>query len=180
MGTTRRAAYGTALFFVVAPFVVAGVVPWAVTQYDRGPGTGGLRTVALVLGVLLVAAGLPVLVSAFVRFAVEGRGTPAPIAPTEQLVVGGLYRWVRNPMYLAVLSIIVGQAGILWQPGLLVYAAIVAVAVVGFVLGYEQPELARTYGSAYDDYRAAVPGWWPARHPYPRREPARGSGSPAP
>ena len=105
--------------------------------------------------------GIVVLVPAFVQFAMEGIGTPAPVAPTERLVVGGLYRYVRNPMYLAVLSIIVGQALVLGQPGLLVYAAVVALAFGIFVAAYEEPTLHRRYGAEYDAYRQAVPAWWP-------------------
>jgi hypothetical protein len=76
-------------------------------------------------------------------------------------VVRGLYRYVRNPMYLAVLAVIVGQALLLGRPVLLSYAAIVAAAFVAFVYGYEQPTLARRYGAEYEAYRRAVPAWWP-------------------
>ena len=74
------------------------------------------------LGIALVAAGLVGLVAAFVRFVSEGRGTPAPIAATDELVVGGTYRYVRNPMYVAVVAIIVGQVLIFGSLGLLAYA----------------------------------------------------------
>ena len=108
-----------------------------------------------------MVAGAVVLVQAFVRFVTEGLGTPAPVAPTEHLVVGGLYRYVRNPMYLAVLAVIVGQALLLGQPSLFVYGAVVALAFVAFVKGYEEPTLSERYGADYDVYRKAVPGWWP-------------------
>ncbi len=119
-----------------------------------------------VVGAILLAAGAVVLVHAFARFVVEGAGTPAPVAPTARLVVGGLYRYVRNPMYLAVLAVIVGQGLVLGRPGLFGYAAAVAVAVVTFVHGYEQPVLARTFGAEYGAYRRAVPGWWPRLRPW--------------
>ena len=93
----------------------------------------------------------------------EGIGTPAPVAPTRHLVVGGLYRWVRTPMYLAVLAVIVGQALVLGQPVLLPYAAAVGVAVAAFVRGYEEPALRDQFGAEYDAYRRSVPGWWPRR-----------------
>jgi protein-S-isoprenylcysteine O-methyltransferase Ste14 len=149
------------LFFFAAPGVMAGLVPWLITQYDD-PGT----TVAVVSGSLLVAVGLAALVACFVRFVREGRGTPAPVAPTRDLVVGGLYRWVRNPMYLAVAAIILGQAVIFASAGLLVWLAIFGVAVVTFVTAYEEPTLRETYGDSYDAYRAAVPGWWPRLTPW--------------
>jgi protein-S-isoprenylcysteine O-methyltransferase Ste14 len=117
-------------------------------------------------GAILVTTGVVVLLSAFARFVTEGVGTPAPIAPTERLVVGGLYRYVRNPMYLAVASTIVGQALLLGRPILLLYAATFAVTVVAFVRGYEEPTLRDRYGDEYELYRRAVPGWWPRRTPW--------------
>ena len=158
------AAAGTATFFAAAPGVVAGVVPWALTGWHEGDP--GAPVPARVAGWALVVAGTAVLVAAFVRFAREGRGTPAPVAPTEVLVVGGLYRYVRNPMYLAVLSVVAGQALVLWRPVLVAYGAALAVAFVAFVLGYEEPTLRRRYGAGYDRYRAAVPGWWPRLRPW--------------
>ncbi|MEO8423911.1 MAG: isoprenylcysteine carboxylmethyltransferase family protein [Actinomycetota bacterium] len=113
-----------------------------------------------------IVVGVGVLVLAFVRFVVEGSGTPAPVAPIEQLVVGGLYRYVRNPMYLAVEAIIFGQGLALGQLSLLWYAAIIMSAFVLFVRGYEEPALARRFGGSYQTYRRAVPAWWPRRHPW--------------
>jgi protein-S-isoprenylcysteine O-methyltransferase Ste14 len=104
---------------------------------------------------------------AFVRFVVEGIGTPAPVAPTQNLVVGGLYRHVRNPMYLAVGATIVGQGLLLGRPILLLYAAAFAAVVFAFVLGYEEPTLARQFGAQYEAYRRAVPGWWPRLRRWP-------------
>jgi protein-S-isoprenylcysteine O-methyltransferase Ste14 len=92
------------------------------------------------------------------------------VAPTERLVVRGLYRYVRNPMYLAVLAVITGQALLLGRPVLLGYAAIVGAAFAAFVHWYEQPTLAWRYGAQYDAYRQAVPRWWP-RLPHARRRP---------
>jgi protein-S-isoprenylcysteine O-methyltransferase Ste14 len=119
-----------------------------------------------VAGLVLLAAGLLVLLHAFMRFVGEGVGTPAPIAPTQQLVVGGPYRYVRNPMYLAVTAVIVGQALALGQPRLLLYAAAVGGATAAFAHGYEEPTLARHFGAQYEAYRRAVPAWRPRRHPW--------------
>ncbi len=166
--TNYRAAAGSALFLLVAPGVVTGVVPWWITGWESGPAWWLPLRVA---GAVLVVAGLGSLLHAFARFVVEGNGTPAPVAPTAELVVGGLYRYVRNPMYLAVLALLVGQALLLSRPVLLAYAAAVALAVVSFVRGYEEPTLRRTYGAAYDAYCADVPGWWPRTRPATRRAP---------
>ncbi len=115
---------------------------------------------------MLLVVSVPVLVRAFWQFAVEGLGTPAPVAPTKTLVVGGLYRYVRNPMYLAVLGAIVGQALLLGQPRLLIYALVILTAFVSFVRWYEEPTLTRQFGAEYDAYRKAVPAWWPRRRPW--------------
>ena len=164
MSTSRaRSALGSGLFLVVAPGIVAGLVPWWLTG---GWETGTTWPPLQVLGALLLVAGAIVLVDAFVRFVVEGVGTPAPVAPTQRLVVGGLYRHVRNPMYLAVGATIVGQALLLGRPILLLYAAAFAVVVLAFVRGYEEPTLARQFGAEYEDYRRAVPGWWPRLRPW--------------
>jgi len=114
----------------------------------------------------MIGAGLAVLLSAFLRFVLEGIGTPAPVAPTERLVVGGLYRYVRNPMYLAVAALILGQALLLGQAGLLLYTAAFGVTVAAFVHGYEEPVLRRRFGAHYETYRRAVPAWWPRRTPW--------------
>jgi protein-S-isoprenylcysteine O-methyltransferase Ste14 len=157
---TRTAAVGSALFFLLAPCVVAGVIPWWLTRWDmRQPLVDGVATRAV--GVLLIVVGAPVLITAFVRFVVEGTGTPAPVAPTKRLVVGGLYRYVRNPMYLAVLAIIVGQALLLGQRPLLTYALVVWAFFALFVKVYEEPTLRRRYGEQYDSYCRVVPGWIP-------------------
>jgi protein-S-isoprenylcysteine O-methyltransferase Ste14 len=153
-----KAAAGSLLFLFVAPGVVAGLIPWLITGWDAAGDVPGALVAA---GVALTAAGAVVLLHAFARFVVEGLGTPAPVAPTERLVVGGLYRYVRNPMYLAVAATIVGQALILGRPTLLLYALLFGAVVWAFVRFYEEPTLARRYGAEYDAYRRAVPGWWP-------------------
>jgi protein-S-isoprenylcysteine O-methyltransferase Ste14 len=159
---TPAAALGTAAFFAAAPGVMAGAIPWALTGWDVRADWGAAR----VAGAALAACGAAVLVQAFVRFVREGRGTPSPAAPTERLVVGGLYRYVRNPMYEAVAATIVGQALILGRPGLLLYAALFAATVAAFVYGYEEPTLADQFGTDYEAYRRAVPRWIPRLRPW--------------
>jgi protein-S-isoprenylcysteine O-methyltransferase Ste14 len=164
-----RAAAGSVLFFLLAPCVVAGLVPWWLTRWQVRsplPFWNPLR----VVGAVLVLAGAAFLMHAFTRFVTEGSGTPAPIAPTERLVVGGVYRYVRNPMYLSVVTVIVGQAFVLGQLGLLVYALAVGLAMAAFVRLYEEPTLRGRYGAEYDEYRRQVRGWWPRlQNPYRNR-----------
>src|SRR5947209_19319555 len=157
-----RAAVGSLLFLMIAPGVVAGLVPWLLTGWSAHDWFWP----AQLLGGVLIAAGVAVLLPAFVRFVVEGIGTPAPVAPTERLVVGGMYRYVRNPMYLAVGAVIVGQALLLAQAILLIYALCFGVAVAGFVHGYEEPALVRRFSREYDIYRRAVPPWLPRVSPW--------------
>jgi protein-S-isoprenylcysteine O-methyltransferase Ste14 len=157
-----RAALGSLVFLIVAPGVAAGLGPWLLTGWETRAPWWPLQ----VAGAILVAGGIGVLLHAFARFVVEGVGTPAPVAPTEHLVVGGLYRHVRNPMYIAVAATIVGQGLILGRPGLFAYAATFGAAVAAFVHFYEEPTLAARYGEQYDAYRRAVPAWWPRRRPW--------------
>ncbi|MEV7012644.1 methyltransferase [Streptosporangium sp. NPDC051022] len=164
------AALGSAVFFALAPGTVAGLVPWLITRWETGEALPGApywtQTALRLAGAALVVAGAAVLVRSFAGFVVEGLGTPAPIAPPERLVVGGMYRHVRNPMYVAVLTTIAGQALLLGRPVLLLYGAAVAVPVAAFVRWYEEPTLHRKFGAEYDRYRAAVPAWWPRLHAY--------------
>ena len=168
--TKPSAALGTALFLVVAPGVVAGLIPWLLTDWDVSHSGGWWAPLRLV-GAAMIVLGAGVLLHAFVRFVIEGGGTPAPIAPTGQLVVGGLYRYVRNPMYLAVAAIIAGQALLLVQLGLLLYAAVFLAVVAVFVHTYEEPTLLRRYGQQYAEYCRAVPAWRMRLTPWHADEP---------
>jgi protein-S-isoprenylcysteine O-methyltransferase Ste14 len=152
------AALGSALFLIAAPGVVAGVIPWAITGWRM---ENSLFWGSRALGGVLIAAGAAVVLHAFARFAIEGLGTPAPIAPTERLVVGGIYRYVRNPMYLAVGALIVGQALLLGRISLLLYGLGFATLSLGFVHLYEEPTLRRQFGAEYEAYQHAVPRWIP-------------------
>ncbi|KAA3447743.1 isoprenylcysteine carboxyl methyltransferase [Mesorhizobium sp. SARCC-RB16n] len=155
---------GSGIFLIAAPGVVAGLVPWLLS--DRwGLPWSPLPGLALAGGALVIAAAA-VLLHAFARFALEGLGTPAPVAPTERLVIGGIYRHVRNPMYVAVLTIILGQALLFSSWPIAAYAAIAAAAMVSFVKLYEEPTLAGRYGAEYETYRRNVPGWLPRIMPW--------------
>lgn len=160
----RRAALGSALFLLVAPGFMAGLVPWLLTGWHPHSESPPLQ----VAGAALIVAGVAALLHAFARFVIEGRGTPAPVAPTEHLVVGGLYRYVRNPMYVAVTAIIVGQALVLARPGLLLYALLFGLTTSAFARFYEEPVLLERYGAEFEEYRRAVPAWLPRRRGFKR------------
>ena len=117
------AVMGSALFFLAAPCVLAGLIPWWLTRWEMRPAFFGLEAIRAA-GILLILAGLPALIDSFVRFALEGLGTPAPLAPTQKLVVTGPYRYVRNPMYVSILAIILGQAFLFGDIRLIVLAGL--------------------------------------------------------
>src|SRR5882757_7397856 len=149
-----KAALGSAAFFFAAPCVVAGMVPWWITRWPAPSCWPALVVVAL---------GIFIVLRAFVRFVREGRGTPAPIAPTEQLVVGGDYRFVRNPMYVGVVATVLGQALLFLDLWLLIYAVVSWAVMASFVRWYEEPVLRRRYGRQYEEYCRTVPAWLPRR-----------------
>jgi len=156
---------GTAVFVLLMPLQIAGTVPWMLSRWRVRPpllGWAALRW----LGAALILAGLPVLAAAIVRFVRQGRGIPAPVFPAQHLVVTGLYRYVRNPMYVAVLSVIVGQALLLGSEPVLQYAAAVAVGFHLFVLLHEEPSLRRRFGAEYEAYCRAVRRWRPRLTPW--------------
>jgi protein-S-isoprenylcysteine O-methyltransferase Ste14 len=164
--TPRAAAIGSAIFFLVGPGLEAGVGPWLLTGgFDRGddlPAQGA----ATVLGAVLVVVGLAVVLDAFRRFVADGIGTPTPAAPTSRLVVRGAYRHVRNPMYVATAAIIAGEGLLLARPILFVAAAVYLTTLAVVARRIEEPGLRARFGSEWDAYRAAVPGWIPRVRPY--------------
>jgi protein-S-isoprenylcysteine O-methyltransferase Ste14 len=119
-----------------------------------------------VVGVLFIAVGIPMLLDSFARFALRGLGTPAPVFPTKHLVVSGLYRNVRNPMYVGVVGVILGQGLLLGDVRVLGYGALAWVIFHLFVIGYEEPTLSKSFASEYDGYRASVPRWIPRLSPW--------------
>lgn len=163
----QRAALGSVVFFLAAPVVVAGVVPWWITRWSTEAPTSPIAAGLITVGCVVVVAGLFVLVRAFARFVDEGAGTPAPVAPTERLVVGGDYRYVRNPMYVAVVAIVLGQAMIFRSAAaLLLYALVAWLVMAAFVRWHEEPVLRRRFGAQYESYRSSVRAWWPRLRPW--------------
>ena len=155
------AVLGSAVFLMLAPGTVVGLVPLWIYRLHHHPARfldfAGFR----VVGVLLIVAGLPVLLESFGRFALLGLGTPAPVFPTRHLVVRGFYRYVRNPMYVAVVAMILGQGLVRNDVGTLVLAVVGWTVTHIFVLTYEEPTLRRTFGAEYENYCAHVPRWVP-------------------
>lgn len=159
------AILGSAVFLFLAPGVVAGLVPWWISRWRmRAPLLG--FTPFRAIGALLIAAGIAILLESFGRFALEGVGTPAPIFPPRHLVVTGFYRYVRNPMYVAGTSLLLGQALLLGDIRILAYAMFAWLATNLFVLTYEERTLRKTFGAEYAAYCAHVPRWIPRFTPW--------------
>jgi protein-S-isoprenylcysteine O-methyltransferase Ste14 len=159
------AAIGSIAFFFVAPGFIAGLAPFWISRWHFSAPPWDPQPMRW-LGVALIGTGLIALVECFARFVHRGHGTPAPPMPTETLVVSGLYRYVRNPMYVGVFAIISGQGLLFGDAGTLVYAACVWVGFTVFVKLYEEPTLRRRYGTQYLHYCANVRRWWPRLRPW--------------
>ncbi len=156
------ALIGSALFLIVAPGTMAGFVPWAISGWrlrSQNPALIGL-------GGLMIAGGLYILIECFARFALQGRGTPAPLAPPDRLVVSGPYRRVRNPMYVAVLALVLGQAALFTDVRLLVYGLGFWLVSHAFVVFFEEPSLRRAFPADYPAFAASVPRWLPRLRPW--------------
>jgi protein-S-isoprenylcysteine O-methyltransferase Ste14 len=159
------AVLGSVVFFFLAPGVVAFLIPWMMVQWEpiaHWRDAEWARLTGLAIGTLGVAE----LLECFARFALQGEGTPAPVAPTRLLVLTGPYRHVRNPMYVAVLAIILGWALWFGSLTLLLYAVLVWLCFTAFVLVYEEPTLRATFAKQYETYCANVGRWIPRLSPW--------------
>lgn len=154
------AIIGSTVFLVIAPGFVAGVVPWWISHWELGPPLFRILLLRFAGAVLMTLGAIGVFDS-FARFVVQGVGTPAPVFPTRHLVISGLYRYVRNPMYVAVVSTIFGEALFLGNVALIEYGGLIWALFHVFVLAYEEPTLRRTFGPEYENYCIAVPRWIP-------------------
>jgi protein-S-isoprenylcysteine O-methyltransferase Ste14 len=162
----------TVLSFPMGPGIVVVLLPYLITRWQPSQPPWPLAVRAL--GVALIAAGGLVMVATFARFPREGTGTPFPTNPpsSRKVIVGGPYRYVRNPMYVSFLVANIGQALLLSSIALLIYAPVLLVALMLFVRGYEERTLAKRFGPEYEAYRSQVPGWWPR---FRRRAPSSAS-----
>jgi protein-S-isoprenylcysteine O-methyltransferase Ste14 len=155
----------TLIFTVFVPGTVAVYVPMILIGGFRKPESGPLMW----LGIVVVALGAAIYFRCAWEFAVRGLGTPAPIAPTKFLVTTALHRYVRNPMYIGVALVILGEAVLFRALHLAEYAALMLLIAHLFVVFYEEPTLRRQFGESYEEYRRTVPRWIPrfSRRWYP-------------
>ncbi|MCX5740510.1 MAG: isoprenylcysteine carboxylmethyltransferase family protein [Proteobacteria bacterium] len=155
----RSIALRSLLFTFLVPGTVGGYLPWSILHATGATlsGSPAWRW----LGLIPLLLGLATYVWCVADFALTGRGTPAPIDPPKELVVRGLYRVTRNPMYLGVLSVIAGESWLFGSAPLAFYTFVVFACFHCFVVGYEEPTLRRSFEGAYQRYCAAVPRWLP-------------------
>jgi protein-S-isoprenylcysteine O-methyltransferase Ste14 len=161
---SQRANFCVSLLFTIfgGPGFIVVYLPAVITRWRIPPSSNSLRFVACTMIVL----GLLPLFESISRLVWAGRGTLAPFAPTETLVVSGLYRFVRNPMYVADLCAILGQALLFQSPGLCLYASIILLGLHLFITRYEEPTLHRKFGRTYDQFCQNVPRWIPRITPW--------------
>jgi len=147
------------LWTISLPGFFAGYVPWRYFGLNRA--RLGLASASDAVGLLSIGLGTLLLAACIVEFARSGQGTLSPLDPPRRLVVRGLYRYVRNPMYLGVTVIVLGEVLVSQSRALAVYWAIWFLCVNIFVVGYEEPTLRRQFGASYDDYCRQVGRWIP-------------------
>lgn len=148
----------TLLFTLVVPGTVTILLPAQLLSAERLQ-MGGQFGALSAGGLILMSLGAAIYLKCAWDFTFTGRGTPAPIDPPKELVASGLYRYTRNPMYVGVLSVLLGEAW-WWASGsLLIYAALVGLLFHCFIILYEEPALRRQFGAAYQKYCETVPRW---------------------
>ncbi|MET0272066.1 MAG: isoprenylcysteine carboxylmethyltransferase family protein [Phenylobacterium sp.] len=159
------ALFLTLVFNLIVPGTFAVYLPYLLTHWRLEPPLLGLEGVRW-LGGAMIVAGVAVVLEAQGRFVWNGLGTPAPIAPPQKLVVQGFYRFVRNPMYVAVVALTLGQGLLFASPAMLAYAAILLVGFHLFVRLYEEPTLGKKFPADYPEFVANVPRWLPRLSPW--------------
>lgn len=147
------------LWTILLPGLFAGFLPWR--YFGLSQAVVDWRSPRHLLSLAAMGIGVALLGACIWEFARRGRGTLAPVDPPTQLVVQGLYRYVRNPMYLSVTMIVLGEAFLIGSRALLAYWAVWFAAANLFVIGYEEPALRRRFGPAFERYRASVGRWLP-------------------
>ncbi|HVN63732.1 MAG TPA: isoprenylcysteine carboxylmethyltransferase family protein [Candidatus Binataceae bacterium] len=153
-----RALIGTIVFTIFVPGTVVVFIPYLLSGWRIAPPFFGLSIVRW-CGVAMILAAIPYFARFLSRFVVEGRGAPAPVMPTERLIVGGPFKHVRNPGYIGVVTMVAGQGLFFGSGKIIAYAIILAVIFHLFVLFYEEPALRRQFGTEYEEYCRNVPRW---------------------
>ena len=147
------------LFTILQPGLVAGAVPfWILGDKGNEPFRHSFHLYHYV-GALVFVIGLIIMVSCIISFAVKGKGTLSPADPTKQLVITGLYKFSRNPMYVGVTMILIGEAVFFQSFNLLIYSLFIYLAFNIFIMLHEEPRLRKVFGEEYKKYCQKVRRW---------------------
>jgi protein-S-isoprenylcysteine O-methyltransferase Ste14 len=148
------------LFFtILQPGVVAGLIPWLILNKESGISTEEPYSIWQFSGIILFVFGLMVLLICIARFGFEGKGTLSPLDPTKKLVIAGLYKFSRNPMYVGVMLILAAEALFFQSVQLLVYSLFILCAFQAFIIFREEPRLLKDFGEEYKSYKRRVRRW---------------------
>lgn len=147
------------IFTILQPGVVGVLVPYLILRGTEDSFFPDAWTASHFVGALLIVAGTTIVLACVLRFATEGKGTLSPLDPTKKLVVRGLYRYSRNPMYVGMMTVLAGEAIFWWSGAMVIYSVIVFVAFNLFILLHEEPRCRREFGAEYEEYCRNVRRW---------------------
>lgn len=148
------------LFFtIVQPGVVAGLVPYLLLRYFGYEIVPTHLSTRHYIAATVLLGGFAIMTACILRFATEGKGTLSPLDPTKRLVINGLYRYSRNPMYVGVMAMLAGEAVFWWSIELAVYAVVILGVFNAFIMLHEEPRLRREFGPEFEDYTSRVGRW---------------------
>lgn len=148
------------LFFTaLQPGMVTGLFPYLILKRESPILFDGQFGILQYFGILFFLMGTTVLFDSIIRFAIQGQGTLSPADPTKKLVISGLYKYSRNPMYWGVMMMLVGESMFFRSSSLWMYSAFIFIAFYLFILLIEEPRLRKDFGEEYDAYRKKVRRW---------------------
>ena len=151
--------YRNLFFTLLQPGMVAGLIPWLIAGSDFKYAVTTPFSWFQIIGIVLFIPGFMIMVHCIIRFAIDGRGTLSPADPTKQLVITGLYQYSRNPMYVGVMLILLGETLFAQSLYLLVYTGLVCIAFNLFIRYREEPRLSHDFGNEYEAYKKKVKRW---------------------
>lgn len=146
------------VFTILQPGIVTGLVPWLILKEQKYEWHTSL-TLWQYSGLIFFLAGLLIMLLCIARFAFEGKGTLSPLDPTKKLVIAGLYKYSRNPMYVGVMLILAGEIFFFQSFSLLLYSVIIFCAFHAFIVFREEPRLLQDFGEEYKSYKSTVRRW---------------------
>lgn len=147
------------IFTILQPGIVAGLIPYYIVKRNLQEMDASLFSLYHYTGLAILFIGIIIMLYCIFDFAAKGRGTLSPADKTKQLVISGLYKYSRNPMYIGVLSILLGECIFMQSTRLFIYTLFVFVGFYVFVIFYEEPRLKKDFGKEYEDYKKSVHRW---------------------